>query len=321
MLGPVAVLVPAFNASSTIERAVRSALIQDEVGEVLVIDDGSTDDTAEAAARCDDGTGRLRVLQKANGGPGSAVNLARDASTAPYFCVLDSDDFFLAGRLSRIFAGAGEGWDMAADRLFLARLGQEDGPFAPWAGQIPPSGRITLEDFVRGNITDPRRPRAELGYLQPVFRRAFFDEHQVRHDEQLRLGEDYLFYGLALARGARFEVVESRRYVAVARPDSLSHSHGVADLEALRAADGRLLQEPGLSPAERAALTAHARHLQQKITYRRALETKASGDLPGALRLCVGDLGTLLYIVDQTARAKLRPTPSEEAGRQSSSLT
>ena len=306
MLGPVAVLVPAYNASSTIGRAVKSALAQEEASEVIVIDDGSTDETAQVASACDDGTGRLRVLRKSNGGPGSAVNKGRDASAAPYFCVLDSDDFFLPGRLSQIFAQAAKGWDMAADRLFLAQEGQENGPFAPWAGQIPQSGRITFEPFVRGNITDPRRPRTELGYLQPVFRRAFFDERKIRHDERLRLGEDYLFYGLALARGARFEVVETRRYVAVARPDSLSRNHGIADLEALRAADGALLEESTLTPAERRALAEHARHLQRKITYRRALETKAAGDLRGALRLCAEDFGTLLYIVDETARAKLR---------------
>lgn len=301
----VAVLIPAKDACSTIARAVASALAQPQAAEVVVVDDGSSDGTAAAARAADDGSGRLKVVSKANGGPGSAVNRGRDETTAPYFCVLDSDDFLLPNRLGRIFADAGHGWDMAADRLFLAEQGFEDGPYARWQGRTPASGRLSFSGFVRGNISDPRRPRTELGFLQPVFRRAFMDGAGLRHTEGLRLGEDYLAYATALARGAVFRVIPAYGYVAVARPNSLSRTHTADDLAALLQGDELLLAEAGLSQEDVDAVRAHMARLRREVIYRRALDAKAGGDLAGAIRFGLSDLPTFLYIAEQTARAKL----------------
>jgi len=311
----VAVIIPAKDAAACVGRAVRAALAQPEACEVVVVDDGSSDDTAQAARLADDGSGRLVVVSKPNGGPGSAVNAGRDLTTAPYFCVLDSDDILLPGRLRAIFDGAGSDWDMAADRLLLAQEGAEGGPYERWAGRIPASGVLGFRDFVRGNITDPRRPRTELGYLQPVFRRAFMDGEGVRHDEGLRLGEDFLVYSRALARGARFRVVDHYGYVAVAREGSLSRCHGAEDLARLLAGDRRLAAEPGLSAADQAALAAHIAHLRCKLDYRRALAAKADGALVRAARLCCSNAATFRYILDQTLRAKLGRRTARARGR------
>jgi succinoglycan biosynthesis protein ExoU len=159
----VAVLIPAKDAADTIARAVRSALAEPQAGEVVVIDDGSTDGTAEAAAACDDGSGRLRILRQANAGPSAAINRGHDATSCDYVCVLDADDFFVEGRLGRIFGEAGPGWDMAADGLLLAREGAEEGPYERWEGRVPSNGIVGFAQFVAGNVTDRNRPRTELG--------------------------------------------------------------------------------------------------------------------------------------------------------------
>ena len=90
-------------------------------------------------------------------------------------------------------------------------------------GRIPPEVPF---------IADAKRARSELGYLQPVIRRAFMMREGLRSDATVRLGEDFLLYATARARGARFRIVDSAGYVAVARPDSLSHSHTAQDLAA-----------------------------------------------------------------------------------------
>ncbi len=301
----VAVLIPAYNAQATVARSVRSALAQPEALEVIVVDDGSQDATAAVAQACDDGSQRLRVVRQANHGPAQAANHAYDISRAPYACVLDADDFFLADRLGALFRRLGRDWDMAADRLLLANEGAEDGPYARWNGRLPTSGRLTFAEFVRGNIADPRRPRTELGYLQPVWSRAFFDAHGLRHDESLRLGEDYLLYATALACGARFHVTEDHGYVAVGRPDSLSHRHEARDLEALLVADRRLAAHPGLTAADRQALKAHIANTRGRWVYHLALEAKARGDLREAFGALLGNPHSLGYVLSQTARAKL----------------
>ena len=304
----VAVLIPARDSAGTIRRAVLSALAQPEATEVVVVDDGSRDATARAATSCDDGTGRLRVLTQENRGPSAAINTAQAATRAPYLCVLDADDFFLEGRLSAIFAGAGSNWDMAADRLLLAREGFEDGPYERWGGVIPQDGVLSFAAFVSGNITDPARPRTELGYLQPVIRRAFLDRHRLRHDEAVRLGEDYLLHANVLASGGLFRVVENFGYVAVARAQSLSHCHRSADLAALLAADRRLSQRVS-TPADRRAIERHIAHVWRKWVYQQALDAKADGDMAGALARVARHPSAWPFILAQTMRSRLAAAP------------
>jgi cellulose synthase/poly-beta-1,6-N-acetylglucosamine synthase-like glycosyltransferase len=92
-LPPVAVVVPAYNEAVGIERAVRSLAVSDYPDfEVVVVDDGSTDGTAEIAERL--ALERVRVLRKENGGKASALNAGIEATEAPVLVMVDGDTIF-----------------------------------------------------------------------------------------------------------------------------------------------------------------------------------------------------------------------------------
>ena len=75
LMESICVCIAAYNAESTIARAISSALGEPNVSEVIVVDDASTDLTAARARQCDDGTGRLSVIvREMNGGPAAARN-------------------------------------------------------------------------------------------------------------------------------------------------------------------------------------------------------------------------------------------------------
>ena len=75
----ICVVIAAKDAAATIGRAIRSALAEAEVAEVVVVDDGSADGTGAAALAANDGTGRLAVLPlDRNRGPAFARNHAID---------------------------------------------------------------------------------------------------------------------------------------------------------------------------------------------------------------------------------------------------
>jgi succinoglycan biosynthesis protein ExoU len=310
--GPsIAVVIRAFESAATIARAVRSALAQPEASEVVVVDDGSTDGTAEFARMADDGSGRLRVVSQGNRGPSGAANRGQDETRASHFCILDSDDYFLPGRLGAIVDELGWDWDLAADRPVFVEEGREAGPFHGWRGRPPPSGRLGFRDFVLGNLSVPRRPKAELGYMQPVFRRAFLETLGLRHNEAVRIGEDFLLYAEALARGARFRLARNAGYVAVMRSHSLSARHGADDLARLLEADIGLLDLPELSDADLRVLLRHIRQVHCKLTYRRALDAKAKGGIVAGLAVGFGDWTTLPYLIRETVLARLPPPRPE----------
>jgi glycosyltransferase involved in cell wall biosynthesis len=94
MAGPlVSILVPAYGEAATVGEVVRRALALDELDvELLVIDDGSTDGTADAARAAADGDARLRVLtHEANRGKGAAVRTGIEASTGDIVVIQDAD--------------------------------------------------------------------------------------------------------------------------------------------------------------------------------------------------------------------------------------
>jgi len=268
------VIIAAWNRSDTIERAILSALAEPEVRHVIVVDDGSSDDTAARARQCGAKDGRVIVEQlSSNLGPAAARNVALKISTAPWVAVLDGDDFFLPGRIRRLLAKA-DGWDFVADDLLQIhedRFGNEtptpilsDRHFEPWS--------LSLEQFVLGNVTRYGILRKELGFLKPLIRRSFLDHHHLRYDEALRLGEDYALYARALALRARFLVVPARGYASVVRADSISARHDKRDLERLRDSDLELTVSRILTPRERRALKKHYSSVDCRVQWVAVIE-------------------------------------------------
>jgi GT2 family glycosyltransferase len=85
-------IIPTFNRSLLLQRAIESALSQNPRPQVIVVDDGSTDDTHQMLAKFGD---QIEVFTQANRGPGAARNLGVSHATGDYLAFLDSDDLFL----------------------------------------------------------------------------------------------------------------------------------------------------------------------------------------------------------------------------------
>ncbi len=98
----VTVLIDTYNYGRFIEQAIESVLIQDlpmEHIEVVVVDDGSTDDTAERVKKYGS---RIQYFYKPNGGQASAFNFGFRHAQGDIVVLLDADDYFLAGKLKRL---------------------------------------------------------------------------------------------------------------------------------------------------------------------------------------------------------------------------
>jgi glycosyltransferase involved in cell wall biosynthesis len=97
------VLIDAYNYGQFIEEAVSSALAQNfpaEEREILVVDDGSTDDTQERLRRFGNA---IQYLRKPNGGQASAFNLGFERARGEVIALLDADDVWLPEKLERVY--------------------------------------------------------------------------------------------------------------------------------------------------------------------------------------------------------------------------
>lgn len=302
--GAVCVIIAAKNAAHTISRAIGSALREPQVAEVIVVDDGSTDETAAVSIGCDDGTGRLQVLTlPVNRGPAFARNHAIANSAAPLIAILDADDFFLRGRFDSLLET--DDWDFVADNILFidVRRAEFAEPDVPRFAAEPRF--LDLAGFVEGNISKRGKQRGEIGFLKPLMRRSFLDSHGLRYNEDLRLGEDYDFYARALARGARYKIIHACGYGAVVRSDSLSGRHRTIDLMRLYEADRAILDLPGLSRQAAAALRRHERHIRARYELRRFLDIKSGAGLSAAVSYALAKPAALPAIAGGIAADKL----------------
>ncbi len=90
----LSIVVPSYNSQDYLRHCLDTVVLGGQEVEVIVVDDGSTDSTAEIAREyCARFPGIVRLEQKENGGHGSAVNRGLEVATGTYFKVVDSDDW------------------------------------------------------------------------------------------------------------------------------------------------------------------------------------------------------------------------------------
>jgi glycosyltransferase involved in cell wall biosynthesis len=93
----VSVVIPTFNRRLTVSKAIASALAQTIAVEVIVVDDGSQDQTAEYLLKVYGD--QIKVVSKPNGGVSSARNAGVKAAACNWVAFLDSDDYWLPNKL------------------------------------------------------------------------------------------------------------------------------------------------------------------------------------------------------------------------------
>ena len=299
----VTVVIAAWNADKTIERAVDSALAQKLPVEVIVVDDASEDETANIVENRTHNAPGLKLLrQPVNGGPAPARNRAIAESNAPWVAVLDADDFMEPDRLAKLVARATEAdLDFLADDIEKVDARDLDGPRTRlWSDEVIGEIEISASSFIRGNLSSRHGGRREMGFLKPVMRRSFLEEHSLSYAD-LRLGEDYELYARALIYGARFRLTDPCGYLATVRPNSLSGKHDTREHANLMAADRQLLAMPQLDPEVRSALQDHLIEQHKKWAWRRMIDAVRERDPLAALACYYAPIPVIAHLTRSLA--------------------
>ena len=232
------VLMPAYNVSGTIERALRSAAAQTLPPlEILVIDDCSTDNTVEVVKALARDIPSIRLLSTpANGGPSAARNVGLRAAKADWIALLDADDAWRPRRLERLSeVASATSADFVADNLVMWDA-VADAQFKPTYFDLPESQKqITLVDMFSADDNFDFS-KASFTLMKPIFRRKFLSDHQLEYNEGMKIGEDFTFYIESLFNGAKLILINEAYYI-YSMPSSPSgrspHSRSIQDVSKL----------------------------------------------------------------------------------------
>jgi glycosyltransferase involved in cell wall biosynthesis len=211
----VSVVIPCFNASRYIAAAIRSVQEQHwKPLEIIVVDDGSTDGSAELVASA---FPEVRLIRQANQGAAAARNHGVRQASGTWIAFLDADDIWLPGKLAA-----------QADKLLAdpgARVVYT--AWQVWAGESPSPDAAELQALLAG-ADEASRWEGPSGWIYPdllldcalwtstvMAHRSVFDEVGV-FDTSLRIGEDYDLW---------LRVSRITRILRVNRPFALYRAH------------------------------------------------------------------------------------------------
>ena len=240
--------------AARLPRAVASALAACDGPdvEVVIVDDGSTDDTGVVADRLAAEDERVRVVHRGvnDGAPGAPRNLGLDEARGDWVAFVDSDDTYVAGSLRRLVETAvTEDADVAAGAV--ARYNERTNRLTP----------LPATDYTAGPV-EPLSPGSPLWQdtiaVAKVVRRSLLEEHTIRFPEGI-LYEDQPFTVALWATARRIATLEEVVYHwyvnNVSGEESITaRRHEIANfhdrLAANRAIDAQLAERPDLAPAK-----------------------------------------------------------------------
>lgn len=264
------VVIPAYNAEAHVERAIRSVLRQTETSlEVIVVDDGSTDRTAEIVTKLAAQDARVRLLRHdQNRGAPAARNSALDHVRGRWLAMLDADDWFQPTRIERLITEAERAQvkAIADNQLFTF-----DEAFRPWRTLIPASKPPLLSvDALELLRRDWPGGVCNLGHLKPTLLIEFLRTSGIRYDERLRHSYDFYFLLALLLELRSIPVVDEPLYVYCLRAGSLSSSPSARRYEEASNAAGRfaLLFRESAQPEAASILERRQAALSSQATYK-----------------------------------------------------
>jgi hypothetical protein len=234
------VVIPAYQAAATVATAVESALAQTVSPlEVIVADDGSTDDLTEALRPY---SSEVTLIQGAHRGVSATRNAAIARARGDFVVNLDADDVFLPERIEALaeLGAKRPDLDILATEAWIERGGVREARY---------------RELVRFPVDDQRlRVIAECPVLAPAARRTRLLE-VGGYDERLRCAEDWELWARLVLTGSAIGLVDEPLYIYRRSGASLAEQTVVCLRDRVTMFES-LQQLPGLAACEQSALAA-----------------------------------------------------------------
>ena len=205
----ISVIMPVFNEERYIRKAIESVLEQSLSDfELIVVDDGSTDDTLKIIKSFDDE--RIRVITQSNRGPGASRNTALEIARGEYIMFLDGDDFFCPDALRIAY---GEITSKDTDISIFQIIKYHEGEFSQ-------NSWFNLDNFpgeFENHIFNPHECGdflfdISVSAAQKIFRRQFLYDIKAKFPQGIFF-EDMPFFFYTFLKAERVSIIKRHLYV------------------------------------------------------------------------------------------------------------
>ena len=222
MESPVfSIIIPVYNVELYLDKCIKSVLSQSyEDFELILVDDGSKDDSGKICDSYSSTDKRVKVIHKQNAGVSAARNTGLDKARGKYVCFVDSDDWIDNHYLQYVLDNI-EGWDI----LFFGSIWHyEDGGIrslsmksAEYREEKDKGIFLLLENDVDINY---------FGFTwNKVFRRDIIEQYHIRFVEGLAISEDEVFTLAYCNRIKTLKIIDAPLYHYLWKKQGLTHKH------------------------------------------------------------------------------------------------
>lgn len=207
----VSYIIPVYNGGCYLDKCIQSIINNsDPKDEIIVINDGSTDETAAICDRYETNCKQVTVVHKANGGVSSARNAGLNTAKGEWIVFVDADDL-LIDNVNRELLNI----DTSTDFVAFANKG-------PFNNSQTISGNDLILEILSTNSSVEHKLNAVWG---KAYKREMIEKNKIRFNEKLFHGEDMLFnIDVALACG-KVNIVSHEMYKYLPNAQSAIHKY------------------------------------------------------------------------------------------------
>lgn len=206
----VSVILPVFNEAKYIKATLDSIINQNLNGyEVIVIDDGSTDDTLNIVEKTFEGLSLPHhIIHQENSGVSSARNKGISLARGEYIVFVDGDDYILTNHLSQLY---NEGYDFTLTQMVKK---EKDNLSNIHYYEFE---EIDAEDFIKLEL----EMKIPFNFVQLSYKTDIIKKHNLKFREDVTYGEDTDFAIRALSYGSSIRISNEITYYYIQHQDSL----------------------------------------------------------------------------------------------------